>query len=235
LVGERTNVLGSRAFKQIVAGGDFEAAAEVGRAQLRAGAQVLDVCLQDPDRDELADVELLLDKLVRVVKAPLMIDTTDARVMERALAWCQGKSILNSINLEDGLGRFEKVVALGRRYGAAYVVGLIDEQGMAVTVARKLEVARRSYRILTEEMGVAPEDIWWDPLVFPCGTGRRGLLGQRLGDDRRCARGEGGVSAHQDHPRRLERQLRSAAVGPRGAELGVPLSRDARRGSTRRS
>ncbi len=177
LVGERTNVLGSRVFKQTIAAGDFEGAAEIGRAQLRAGAQVLDVCLQDPDRDELGDVERLLDRLVRVVKAPLMIDSTDARVMERALTWCQGKSILNSINLEDGLARFERVVPLGRRFGAAFVVGLIDEQGMAVTVARKLEVARRSYRILTEEMDVAPEDIWWDPLVFPCGTGDQAYLG----------------------------------------------------------
>ena len=101
----------------------------------------------------------------------------DARVMERALTWCQGKSILNSINLEDGLERFEKVVPLGRRFGAAFVVGLIDERGMAVTVERKLEVARRSYRILTEEMEVAPEDIWWDPLVFPCGTGDEAYLG----------------------------------------------------------
>ncbi len=177
LVGERTNVLGSRVFKGIIAAGDYEGAAEVGRAQLKAGAQVLDVCLQDPDRDELIDVLRLLDKLVRVVKAPLMIDSTDAKVMERALTWCQGKSILNSINLEDGLSRFEKVVPLGRRFGAAFVVGLIDETGMAVTVERKLEVARRSYQILTEEMGVAPEDIWWDPLVFPCGTGDEAYLG----------------------------------------------------------
>ena len=177
LVGERTNVLGSRRFKEVVASGDFEGAAEIGRAQLKAGAQVLDVCLQDPDRDEMGDVEKLLEKLVRVVKAPLMIDTTDALVMARALTWCQGKSILNSINLEDGRERFEKVVALGRKFGAAYVVGLIDERGMAVTVERKLEVARRSYQILTEEMEVAPEDIWWDPLVFPCGTGDEAYLG----------------------------------------------------------
>ncbi|MGE0639833.1 MAG: methionine synthase [Thermoanaerobaculia bacterium] len=177
LVGERTNVLGSRKFKEVVASGDFEGAAEIGRAQLKAGAQVLDICLQDPDRDELGDVEKLLEKVVRVVKAPLMIDSTDAAVMARALTWCQGKSILNSINLEDGLERFEKVVPLGRRFGAAYVVGLIDEKGMAVTVERKLEVARRSYRILTEEMEVAPEDIWWDPLVFPCGTGDEAYLG----------------------------------------------------------
>ncbi len=177
LVGEKTNVLGSKRFRELVHAGELEAAAEIGRDQVRAGAQVLDVCLQDPDRDEVADVERFLAKLVKVVKAPLMIDSTDARVMERALAWCQGKAILNSINLEDGRDRFEKVVPLGRRYGAAYVVGLIDEQGMAVTVERKLEVARRSYRILTEEMGVAPEDIWWDPLTFPCGTGDATYLG----------------------------------------------------------
>jgi len=177
LVGERTNVLGSRAFKKLVAEGDFERAAEVGRAQVRGGAQVLDVCLQDPDRDEIADVEAFLERLIRVVKAPLMIDSTDARVMERALSFCQGKSVLNSINLEDGRERFDRVVALGRRFGAAYVIGLIDEQGMAVTVERKLEVARRSHRILVEELGVASEDLWFDPLVFPCGTGDEAYLG----------------------------------------------------------
>jgi 5-methyltetrahydrofolate--homocysteine methyltransferase len=177
LVGERTNVLGSRRFKELVAAGDFEAAAEIGRAQVRGGAQVVDVCLQDPDRDEIADVERFLERLVKVVKAPLMIDSTDARVMARALTWCQGKAVLNSINLEDGRERFEKVVPLGRKFGAAYVVGLIDEQGMAVPVERKLEVARRSHRILVEEMGVREEDLWFDPLVFPCGTGDEAYLG----------------------------------------------------------
>jgi 5-methyltetrahydrofolate--homocysteine methyltransferase len=177
LVGERTNVLGSRKFKHLIQDGAHEAAAEVGRAQVRAGAQVLDVCLQDPDREETADMEGFLDRLVRLIKVPLMIDSTDAAVMERALTWCQGKSVLNSINLEDGRVRFERVVPLARRYGAALVVGLIDEKGMAVTVERKLEVARRSYQILVEEMGVQPEDIWWDALVFPCGTGDQAYLG----------------------------------------------------------
>ncbi|MDX1999707.1 MAG: methionine synthase [Thermoanaerobaculia bacterium] len=177
LVGERTNVLGSRAFKKLVTEGQWEAAAEVGRAQVKAGAQVIDVCLQDPDRDELGDIEAFLDKVTRLVKVPLMIDSTDARVMARALTWCQGKAILNSINLEDGRERFEKVVPLAKRFGAALVVGLIDEQGMAVTVERKLEVARRSYELLTGELGVAPEDIWWDALVFPCGTGDENYLG----------------------------------------------------------
>ena len=177
LVGERTNVLGSRKFKRLIAEGDFEAAAEVGRAQVRGGAQVVDVCLQDPDRDEAADVERFLDQLIRRVKVPLMIDSTDAAVMQRALTYCQGKSILNSVNLEDGLERFDAVVPLARRFGAALVVGLIDERGMAVTVERKLEVAARSFELLTERYGVEPQDIWWDALVFPCGTGDENYLG----------------------------------------------------------
>ncbi len=177
LVGERTNVLGSRKFKRLIAEESFEAAAEVGRAQVRGGAQVIDVCLQDTERDELADMEAFLDRLVRLVKVPLMIDSTDHEVMHRALTWCQGKAILNSINLEDGIERFEHVVPLAKRFGAALVVGLIDEQGMAVSVERKLEVAQRSYELLTGDYGVLPEDIWWDPLVFPCGTGDENYVG----------------------------------------------------------
>ena len=177
LVGERTNVLGSRKFQRLIADGEFEAAAEIGRAQVRGAAQILDVCLQDPDRDERADMEGFLDRLVRMVKVPLMIDTTDPAVMELALTYCQGKAVLNSINLEDGRRRFESVVPLAKRYGAALVVGTIDEDGMAVTVERKLEVAARSYQLLTEEFGFPPEDIWWDALVFPCGTGDEAYIG----------------------------------------------------------
>ncbi len=177
LVGERTNVLGSRKFKQLVAAGDWDGAAEVGRAQVKGGAQVLDVCMQDPERDESGDVERFLDRLTRQVKVPLMLDSTDGDVLERALVWCQGKSILNSINLEDGRARFERVVPLARAWGAALVVGAIDERGMAVTAERKLEVARRSYRLLTEEFEVPPEDLWWDALVFPCGTGDEAYIG----------------------------------------------------------
>ena len=177
LVGERTNVLGSRKFKRLIQAGEWESAAEVGRAQVRGGGQVLDVCMQDPDRDERTDVETFLDQLVKLVKVPLMIDTTDPEVMERALTYCQGKSVLNSVNLEDGEERVERVAGLARKYGAALVVGAIDERGMAVTVERKLEVADRAFRLLTEELGLAPEDIWWDALVFPCATGDETYLG----------------------------------------------------------
>ena len=174
LVGERTNVLGSRKFKRLVAEGQFEAAAEVGRAQVKSGAQVLDVCLQDPDRDEPADANAFLTRATKMVKVPLMLDSTDAKVMEIGLTWSQGKSILNSVNLEDGEARFAAVVPLAQKYGAALVVGTIDEDpenGMGVTRQRKLEIARRSYTLLTEKYGVAAEDIFFDPLVFPAGTG----------------------------------------------------------------
>ncbi|HTO88812.1 MAG TPA: methionine synthase [Thermoanaerobaculia bacterium] len=183
LVGERTNVLGSRKFKRLVAEGNFDAAAEVARAQVRGGAQVIDVCLQDPDRNEAADADAFLGRVTRMVKVPLMLDSTDAKVMELGLIWSQGKSILNSINLEDGEARFAAVVPLAQKYGAALVVGTIDEDpenGMGVTRERKLAIAERSYTLLTEKYGVAPEDIFFDPLVFPCGTGDAKYVGSAV-------------------------------------------------------
>ena len=119
----------------------------------------------------------LLERLTRLVKAPLMIDSTDPEVMELALAHCQGKSVLNSINLEDGRARFDRVAGLAAKWGAALVVGLIDESGMAVTLERKIEIARRSYGLLTEDLDVTPYDIWFDPLVFPCATGDEAYIG----------------------------------------------------------
>ena len=180
IVGERTNVLGSRRFKRLIAGDRFEEAAEIGRRQVRNGAHVLDVCLQDPDRDETADVIKFLDQLNRRVKAPIMIDSTDAAVVEESLKRLQGKSIINSINLEDGEERFRRVVPLARRYGSALVVGCIDDdphQAQAITRERKLEIARRSHKLLTEKYGVPEQDIIFDPLVFPAGTGDENYIG----------------------------------------------------------
>ena len=180
VIGERTNVLGSRRFKRLISNGRFEEAAEIGRRQVRNGAHVLDVCLQDPDRDETADVIKFLDQLNRRVKAPIMIDSTDADVIEESLKRLQGKSIINSINLEDGEERFQRVVPLARRYGAALVVGCIDDdpnQAQAVTRERKLEIANRSHQLLTQKYGVPEQDIIFDPLVFPAGTGDENYVG----------------------------------------------------------
>ncbi len=174
LVGERTNVIGSRKFKQLIAEGKYEEASEIGRAQVKKGAQIIDVCMADPDRDELTDMTRFLEHLIKKIRAPLMIDSTDPEVFEKALPYSQGKAILNSINLEEGEERFEKVIPMAKKFGAALVVGMIDEdkvQGMAVTRERKLEIAMRSYQLLTEKYGMKPEDIYWDCLVFPIGTG----------------------------------------------------------------
>lgn len=180
LVGERTNVLGSRQFKKLVAEGAWEMAAEVARNQVRKGAHVVDVCLQDPDRDEVEDVRRFLEVLVKAIKVPIMIDSTDPVVVEEALKRTPGKSIINSVNLEDGEARIARVVPLARAYGAALVVGCIDEdkvQAQAITKERKLAIALRAHEILTRKYGVPPEDIFFDALVFPVGTGDPNYIG----------------------------------------------------------
>ncbi|WP_042353828.1 methionine synthase [Bacillus rubiinfantis] len=177
LVGERTNVIGSRKFKRLIAEGKFEEAAEVARAQVKGGAHVIDLCLADPDRDELIDMENFIREVVKKVKVPLVIDSTDEKVIEKALNYSQGKAIINSINLEDGEERFQAVVPLIHRYGAAVVVGTIDEEGMGVTAERKLAIAERSYDLLVNKYQLKPQDLIFDPLVFPVGTGDEQYIG----------------------------------------------------------
>ncbi|MBI2841345.1 MAG: methionine synthase [Acidobacteria bacterium] len=177
IVGERTNVNGSRKFRELVAGEKFEEASEIGRKQVKAGAQILDICMTSTERDEALDLERFLPVLTRMVKVPLMFDSMDPRAIERALTWCQGKAIINSINLEDGEDRFARVVPLALRYGAALVVGCIDEQGQAITAEAKLRVADRSFTLLRTKYGVRTEDIIWDALVFPCASGDKNYVG----------------------------------------------------------
>ncbi|WP_062198305.1 methionine synthase [Massilibacterium senegalense] len=176
-VGERTNVIGSRKFKELISKEQYEEAAEIARAQVKKGAHVIDVCLANPDRNELEDMEKFLQQVVNKVKVPFMIDSTDEKVIAKALTYTQGKSIINSINLEDGEERFEKVLPLVKKFGAAVVVGTIDEQGMAITRERKLEIAKRSYNLLVNKYGIKPSDIIFDPLVFPVGTGDKQYIG----------------------------------------------------------
>ncbi|MHC8515145.1 methionine synthase [Sporosarcina sp. ITBMC105] len=180
LIGERTNVIGSRKFKRLIVEEKFEEASEIARAQVRGGAHVLDICLANPDRDELEDMKKFMQEVVKKVKVPLVIDSTDENVIEEALKFSQGKAIINSINLEDGEERFDAVMPLVKKFGAAVVVGTIDEIGMAVTRERKLEIAERSYNLLVNKWGLAPEDIIFDPLVFPVGTGDEQYIGSAV-------------------------------------------------------
>ncbi|MGD7009151.1 methionine synthase [Metabacillus sp. 84] len=176
-VGERTNVIGSRKFKRLIAEQKFEEAAEIARLQVKNGAHVIDICLADPDREENEDMEQFIQEVSKKIKVPLVIDSTDHLVIETALKYSQGKAIINSINLEDGEERFEAVLPLVKKYGAALVVGTIDETGMAVTAERKLEIAKRSCDLLVNKHGLKPSDIIFDPLVFPVGTGDEQYIG----------------------------------------------------------
>ncbi len=164
----------------MVAAEKWDEATEIARRQVRNGAHIVDVCLQSTDRDEIKDIPSFYDKLIRKIKVPVMIDTTDAHAIELALTYCQGKGIINSINLEDGEEKLERVCPIARAYGAALIVGCIDEdkiQAQAFTRERKLAVAERSVRLLTEKYDIPAEDIVIDPLVFPCATGDANYIG----------------------------------------------------------
>ncbi|WP_445487146.1 methionine synthase [Niallia sp. 03133] len=177
MVGERTNVIGSRKFKRLISEGKYEEASEIARAQVKGGAHVIDICLADPDRDEIQDMESFMNEVGKKIKVPLVIDSTDEKVIEKALSYSQGKAIINSINLEDGEERFEAILPIVHQYGAAVVVGTIDEIGMGVTAEKKLEIAKRSYDLLTKKYNLKGSDIIFDPLVFPVGTGDEQYIG----------------------------------------------------------
>lgn len=183
IVGERTNEVGSRKFKRLITQEKYEEATEIARQQVKGGAQIIDVNLQNADRDEIQDIDAFYDLLIKKIRVPIMVDTTDPASVEHSLQYCQGKSIINSINLEDGLEKFERIVPVARRYGAALIVGCIDEdkeQAQAITRQRKLEIAQRSWKLLTEDFGVRAGDIIFDPLVFPCATGDQNYVGSAV-------------------------------------------------------
>ncbi|MGN7382668.1 methionine synthase [Paenibacillus sp. SAFN-117] len=177
MVGERTNVIGSRKFKRLIFEGKYEEASEIARQQVKNGAHIVDINLQDTELNEPLVMAEFMQHVVKKIKVPIMLDSTDHHVIEVGLKHCQGKALINSINLEDGLERFNHVVPLIHRYGAAVVVGLIDEKGMAVWAEDKLRVARRSYDLLVNDYQVRPEDIIFDPNVFPVGSGDPQYIG----------------------------------------------------------
>jgi 5-methyltetrahydrofolate--homocysteine methyltransferase len=182
IVGERTNEVGSRAFKRLITEEKFEEASEIARAQVKHGAHIIDINLENTDRDELADIDRFYEKVIHKVKAPIMIDTTNWKSIERALTYCQGKSIINSINFEDGEEKFYHVLPLVKKYGAAIVIGSIDEdkkQAQAITRERKLAIAQRA-RDYCVQHGIPEEDLIFDPLVFPCATGDENYIGSSV-------------------------------------------------------
>jgi len=180
MVGERTNISGSRKFKRLIKEGKFEEASEVARAQVKNGAHVIDINLQDTDVDEAYAMETFLQEVVKKVKVPLVIDSTYDHIVELGLKYSQGKAIINSINLEDGESKFEAIVPLIHKYGASVVCILIDERGQAVSREAKMEVAERAYNLLVHKYGMAEEDIIFDPNMFPVGSGDPQYIGSAV-------------------------------------------------------
>ncbi len=172
-VGERTNVAGSAKFAGMIREGRYEEALSVARQQVEGGAQIIDVCMDDGLIDGVGAMRDFLNLLMAepdIARVPVMIDSSKWEVIEAGLRCVQGKSVVNSISLKEGEAEFLRRAALVRRYGAAAVVMLFDERGQADTFERKIEVAGRAYRLLTEA-GFPPEDIVFDPNVLSVATG----------------------------------------------------------------
>jgi 5-methyltetrahydrofolate--homocysteine methyltransferase len=172
LVGERVNSQGSRVVKRLLLTDDYEGILEVGRKQAESGAHLLDVCVALTERqDEAEQMRKLVKLLAQGVETPLMIDTTEAAVVEAALEQYPGRAVINSIHLENGRKRIEAVLPHAVEHGAALVALTIDEEGMAKTAERKLAVARRIHDICTQEYGVQPDALIFDDLTFTLATG----------------------------------------------------------------
>ncbi|MEX2609125.1 MAG: methionine synthase [Gemmatimonadota bacterium] len=172
LIGERVNSQGSRAVKRLLLADDYDGILEVGRGQVEGGAHLLDVCVALTERQDEADQMSAVVKLLsQGVEAPLVLDTTEADVVQAALEKCPGRAVINSINLENGRARIDSVVPLAVEHGAALVALTIDEEGMAKTAARKVEIARRIHDICVNEYGLESGDLIFDDLTFTLATG----------------------------------------------------------------
>jgi 5-methyltetrahydrofolate--homocysteine methyltransferase len=174
IVGERSNTNGSKKFRELLVAGDIDGLVDMGREQVREGAHILDVCVDYVGRDGVPDMDKIVSRYAQDVTVPLMLDSTEWQVLEAGLKRAGGKCIVNSVNLEDGEEKLERVCPLLRKYGAAVVALTIDEdptEAMAKVADRKIEIARRLHELLTKKYGIAEEDILFDCLTFPITTG----------------------------------------------------------------
>jgi len=172
LVGERTNTNGSRKFKQLLEKEDWHGLVHMAQEQEREGVHILDVCVDYVGRDGVRDMKETIKRYNAVLTKPLMLDSTEVPVIEAALKLCSGKTIINSINLEDGRKTLDPKTILAKKYGAALVALTIDEKGQADTAEWKFEVAKRIYDIVVNEYGIHPSNLMFDTLVFPLSTGQ---------------------------------------------------------------
>ncbi len=173
-IGERTNVTGSKAFARMILNGQFEEALAVARQQVENGAQVIDINMDEAMLDSKAAMVRFLNLIASepdIARVPIMIDSSKWEVIEAGLRCIQGKGIVNSISMKEGVEPFKHHAKLLRRYGAAAVVMAFDEKGQADTYQRKTEICERAYRVLVDEVDFPPEDIIFDPNIFAVATG----------------------------------------------------------------
>jgi 5-methyltetrahydrofolate--homocysteine methyltransferase len=171
IVGERTNANGSKLFRELLLAENWDGMVEMAKEQTQEGAHVLDVCTAYTGRDEVRDMRETLRRYATSVTLPIMIDSTQLDVLERSLKLLGGRPLINSVNLEDGEPKADRICELARQHGAALVALTIDEQGMAKTADRKIEVARRIHDIAVNRHGLPPEALLFDALTFTIGSG----------------------------------------------------------------
>ena len=173
-IGERTNVTGSAKFKKLILAGDYEAAVTVARDQVEAGAQVIDVNMDEALLDGEQAMATFLKRLAAepdIARVPVMVDSSKFSVVETGLKCIQGKPVVNSISMKEGEAAFIKHAQMVRRYGAAVVVMAFDEQGQAVEISEKVCICQRAFKLLTEQVGFKSEDIIFDPNILTVATG----------------------------------------------------------------
>ncbi|MBF9265358.1 methionine synthase [Paracidovorax cattleyae] len=173
-IGERTNVTGSKAFARMILNGQYEEALAVARQQVENGAQVIDINMDEAMLDSKAAMVRFLQLIASepdIARVPIMVDSSKWEVIEAGLRCIQGKGIVNSISMKEGVEKFRHEARLVKRYGAAAVVMAFDEVGQADTYARKIDICERAYRVLVDEVGFPPEDIIFDPNIFAVATG----------------------------------------------------------------
>ena len=173
-VGERTNVTGSRRFLRLIEQGDYTTAIEIAREQVEGGAQILDVNMDEGMIDGVKAMTKFLNLIIAepdISRIPIVIDSSKWEIIEAGLKVVQGKCVVNSISLKEGEENFIKQAKTIRRYGAAVIIMAFDEDGQADTLERRIEICERSYKVLVEQVNFPPEDIIFDPNVFPVATG----------------------------------------------------------------
>ncbi|HVZ37648.1 MAG TPA: homocysteine S-methyltransferase family protein [Candidatus Kapabacteria bacterium] len=175
LVGERCNANGSKKFRDLLAAENYDAMVQMAKEQIKEGAHVLDVCVAFVGRDEVRDMTEVIRRFNTQVSLPLVIDSTEVQVLETALKLCAGRAIINSVNFEDGTEKAAKILRLARRYGAAVIALSIDEEGQAYSFEKKVSIAQRIRDFAVEEHGLREDDLIFDTLTFPLGTGSEDL------------------------------------------------------------